>query len=116
MQLYGDLFVDVQMQPLFSGSKTFADATPRCLNLGALWPSGPARAARRCLKAAGLFARHFVAEPLELGALQSPAADEGSSVSLPLRAHIRRLWPHLLRCAAQRGARAAAWAAVCWGW
>ena len=47
MQLYGDLFVYAQMQPLFSDSTTFADATPRCLNLGALWPSGPA-AQRPC--------------------------------------------------------------------
>ena len=101
------------MQPLFSDSKTFADATPRCLNLGALWPSG-AVAQRPCgrlavwpcacctpmPKGCRAFGDDFVAEHLEPGVLQSLAADEGRSASLPLRAHIRRLWPHLLRCAA----------------
>ena len=92
LQLYGDLFVDVQMHPLFIDSKTFADATPRHSSPGAL------RALYvSCRTQPGFSLAGFVHEHFELEPVHAPERSDDGAVRLPLQAHIRRLWPHLLR-------------------
>ena len=97
LQLYGDLFVDVQMQAVFIDSKTFADATPRCLNPAAL------RALYGRLKTdPGFSLLRFVHKHFDLEAAPAPEPSPSGGVRLPLQQHIRRLWPHLLRRAVAR--------------
>ena len=92
LQLYGDLFVDVQMQAVFTDSKIFADAMPR----------GSSPAALRALYARlktdpGFSLTSFVHQYFMLEAAQAPEPSHSGGVRLPLQQRIRQLWPHLLR-------------------
>lgn len=89
-QLYGQLFVDVQLQALLGDGKRFADALPRKLSATAL-----AALYRQSRDAPGFELQHFIDEHFELPVpiTVPPAAD----VRLPISEHIRALWPQLTR-------------------
>lgn len=92
LQLYGNLFVDVQMQAVFTDSKTFADATPRCSSPAAL------RALHARLKTdPGFSLVGFVHQHFLLETAPAPEPRHGGGVRLPLQQHIRERWPHLVR-------------------
>lgn len=95
LQCYGDLFVDVQLQPLFADGKRFADATPRRLSppeLRALYA--------RVKTQAGFSLAAFVETHFEVDGVATPDAQDTQASSRPglaLRARIRSLWPQLVR-------------------
>ncbi|AIT81907.1 alpha,alpha-trehalase TreF [Novosphingobium pentaromativorans] len=82
--LYGDLFVAVQERRIFDDNKTFADAVPR---------KAPA----------AIMADYRAAPPRDDAALRAFVLDRfevpgvNDAGTGGLRAHIRKLWPHLVR-------------------
>ncbi|SEN45318.1 alpha,alpha-trehalase [Sphingomonas gellani] len=85
--LFGELFVRVQLAPLFRDSKTFVDAVPRRA------PSEIMADYRRERPADTEALRRFVLR--EFSFPPQPAAAQLPSLSL--RDHIAALWPHLVR-------------------
>ena len=95
LALYGQLFVDVQMLPLFADGKTFADATLRS--------AGPAIVRSRYAQLArqpGFALTEFIAEHFQVCEVAPAEPDAAGGPRLPLREHIRQLWPRLVRHAA----------------
>ncbi|HWD29407.1 MAG TPA: alpha,alpha-trehalase TreF [Rhizomicrobium sp.] len=84
-ELFGALFADVQRARIFADGKTFADARPRRTPEAILADYAPP------LSSDDL--RAFVLANFELPAdVETPAFTK-----VPLREHIARLWPHLVR-------------------
>ncbi|WP_239019740.1 alpha,alpha-trehalase TreF [Sphingomonas suaedae] len=90
-QLFGPLFVEVQMRRLFADGKTFVDAVPRRDPRAIL---ADYRVAARRTDAE---LRAFVQANFDLPAEQAPVADQPSRPSRPLLPHIRALWDDLAR-------------------
>lgn len=92
LQRYGELFVDVQMLPLFADSKTFADATPRRM-------AAPALCAlyARTKTQPGFSLAEFVQMHFDVDAPAALETEAINSPRLPLREHIRSLWPQWVR-------------------
>lgn len=88
-ELYGDLFVEVQMRQLFSDSKTFADAIARRAPSSIMDRYQVERGQRT------FDLRRFVQEEFELP--KRPDSDFQTAPGVPLRDHIRALWPILTR-------------------
>ncbi len=92
LALFGELFVDVQMLPLFADGKAFADATLR--------HSSPAtvrdRYARLSLQP-GFSLAGFVHDHFEVSEAPLPAQSACGEPQAPLREHIGSLWPRLVR-------------------
>ena len=92
-QLYGDLFSDVQMAPVFPDDKTFVDAVPK------REPRDIVASYQRERREPGFDLSVFVAReftvptPAESGFRTTPGED--------VRAHIDRLWPVLTRQSVQ---------------
>ncbi|MBX3595061.1 alpha,alpha-trehalase TreF [Sphingomonas sp.] len=82
--LYGELFVRVQEGRLFGDNKTFVDAIPRRA------PDAIMADYRRSPPADAQALRSFVLENFAV-----PGVEENPR--LPLRAHVRALWPELVR-------------------
>ena len=102
LQHYGDMFVDVQMQPLFADGKTFADARPRRLSPPALRTLYAAQKSQPGFSLAGFVTEHFEID--NPAAPTAPTAQTGHHrPRRPLHEHIRRLWPLLLRAAPANG-------------
>lgn len=100
-RLYGELFVDVQMQRLFDDGKTFADATPKALPPAALRSIYVAQRGQPGFSLAAFVAEHFELPPALPEALQPalpivPVQPEGP-VRAALGRHIEALWPQLVR-------------------
>jgi alpha,alpha-trehalase len=87
-QLYGQLFIDVQMQSLCVDGKTFADARPRRLGAAALLDLYLSSKAEPGFKLS-----EFVHEHFELPAVDDLPPDSGGRLSIA--EHIRALWPNL---------------------
>lgn len=95
-ELYGELFVEVQMRRLFPDSKTFADAIAR---------RAPADIMDRYQVDRGqknFDLRRFIQEEFELP--KRPASDFQTAPGTPLRDHISSLWPILTRPPDTQGA------------
>ena len=84
-QLYGQLFIDVQMQSLCADGKTFADARPRRLDAAALLDLYLSSKTRPGFKLGEFMHEHF-----ELPAVDDLPPDRGDR--LPIAEHIRTLW------------------------
>ncbi|MBU6259256.1 MAG: alpha,alpha-trehalase TreF [Burkholderiales bacterium] len=97
-RLYGDLFVDVQMQRLFDDGKTFADAAPRALAPAALRALYEARRGEPGFSLAAFVAEHFELPPAPP---EAPPTTQPNLTPGPVRAallrHIEALWPQLVR-------------------
>ena len=90
LQHYGDMFVDVQMQPLFADGKTFADARPRRLSPPALRTLYAAQKSQPGFSLAGFVTEHFEID--NPAAPTAPTAQTGHHrPRRPLHEHIRRL-------------------------
>jgi len=87
LHLYGQLFIDVQMQRVFADGKTFVDATPRQLAPAALCAL---YAQQR--QAPGFSLRDFVQDHFELPGPAAPPRPQPG-----IQDYIRSLWPLLLR-------------------
>lgn len=87
LALYGELFVDVQMQQVFADGKTFADATPRAL----------APAALRELYAGERQQPGFVLRDFVHAHFNVPHASGAIGPNDGIRERIDALWPQLVR-------------------
>ncbi len=88
-QLYGDLFVEVQMQSVFPDGKTFVDCTPKY---------DPAEIMRKYnaeKKRPGFDLKQFVADNFNLPI--TPADNYKSDISAGVKRHIEDLWSVLGR-------------------
>ena len=95
MELYGALFVDVQMSGLFADGKTFADARLRSLS-----PELVCARYARLAQRPGFSLADFVADHFFVCATPPAAPAVAGAPRLPMREHIRALWPRLVREAA----------------
>lgn len=89
-QLYGQLFVDVQLQALFDDGKRFADARPRKLNAAAL-----SALYAQSKDAPDFELLRFVSEHFELPVPITPPS--AADARPPISEHIQTLWPQLTR-------------------
>jgi alpha,alpha-trehalase len=89
-QLYGELFVDVQMQQIFKDGKTFVDATPKALDAETLMDLYQKERCAPDFSLSNFVCEHFYV-PTEVIDAQVKRSDQG------LRQHINALWPTLVR-------------------
>jgi alpha,alpha-trehalase len=89
-QLYGELFVDVQMQQIFKDGKTFVDATPKELDAETLMGLYQKERHAPDFSLSNFVHEHFCI-PTETIDAQVKRSDQG------LRQHISALWPTLVR-------------------
>lgn len=87
LRLYGQLFIDVQMNRVFGDGKTFVDATPKHLA-----PHALCALYERDRQLASFSLHDFVRRHFALPHEVSPRGPQGG-----IREHIRSLWPQLLR-------------------
>jgi len=85
--LYGELFIDVQMQRVFDDAKTFADASPRTLSAAALQALYADRRGQPGFSLARFVHEHF----------DMPPQPDISLAAEDIRQTISGLWPRLLR-------------------
>jgi alpha,alpha-trehalase len=88
-ELYGELFVDVQMQRVFADGKTFVDAVAKQP------PRWIVDAYRREKNTGGFSLAQFVRSHFELPS--EPGGGFQPDPSRPIGAHIEALWPYLTR-------------------
>ncbi|HEY4079132.1 MAG TPA: alpha,alpha-trehalase TreF [Burkholderiaceae bacterium] len=106
-QLYGALFVDVQMQKVFDDRKTFVDATPKTLTPEALRTLYATQRGESEFSLADFVAEHFELPSVAKAAVLADVQAH-ESVRSALSRHIAELWPQLVRHTRTAGARSEA--------
>ncbi len=91
-QLYGDLFVQVQLRRIFSDGKTFVDAVPTRKVADIMADYG-----RRDLRTDAALKTFTLANFTVPGVNDGPVTTTPITQGAPLLVHIKELWPHLTR-------------------